>query len=351
MDGAVSGADVLGSDVDNRQRLWSLAGARPGGVRRLLSIVGLLSVGSLFGGCLSPQPMAPALGGSDTSAATADAVTFFESFFTARNQRDVEATMSHFAPELAAHVDATHGLERRGYEALRTHFAEVMPKWPADARAYPTRIIGSGASAVVGYVEHGFDGAFEVMSPELRRFAAVDFKDGNVVRWVDYWDSSALTAALDAQLRAPAERFAADFHETSVGENASPLAQMVAKRFFEASTTARAEDLTKLFSDEAVYEDLTLRTQLVGRSAIGRYFARALGKLPFATGAQLRHVLGGDAGGAFEWRGSGPSGVPGGLTVFVLDGSARVIRLSIVYDGRRLMQSDRQLLARLALEP
>jgi hypothetical protein len=47
----------------------------------------------------------------------------------------------------------------------------------------------------------------EMFGGELRILAAVDFADGKIVRWIDYWDASAYDAGLYGQMRAPADRF------------------------------------------------------------------------------------------------------------------------------------------------
>lgn len=44
----------------------------------------------------------------------------------------------------------------------------------------------------------------EMFGGELRILAAVDFADGKILRWIDYWDSSAYDADLYRQLHAPA---------------------------------------------------------------------------------------------------------------------------------------------------
>jgi hypothetical protein len=51
-----------------------------------------------------------------------------------------------------------------------------------------------------------------------------------------------------------------------------------------------------------VLEDLTLHTAIVGRQSIAAYLARALPSLPYGQGAQVRHVVGGAAGGPSTCR-------------------------------------------------
>jgi hypothetical protein len=49
--------------------------------------------------------------------------------------------------------------------------------------SYPTRISGDMHSAVVAFTDTP-----ELFGGEIRILAAIDFKDGKVVRWIDYWD-------------------------------------------------------------------------------------------------------------------------------------------------------------------
>ena len=60
----------------------------------------------------------------------------------------------------------------------------------------------------------------EMFGGELRILAAVDFADGKIVRWVDYWDASAYDSGLYGQMRAPADRFPRDMQESKVATTA-----------------------------------------------------------------------------------------------------------------------------------
>jgi hypothetical protein len=50
----------------------------------------------------------------------------------------------------------------------------------------------------------------------------------------------------------------------------------------------------------------------------------------------LRHVVGGSAGGGFEWTASAASGALVGITAFERDGDGLVTRITSVYDSRQL---------------
>ena len=66
-----------------------------------------------------------------------------------------------------------------------------------------------------------------------------------------------------------------------------------------------SEQAAQLFAPDAVLEDLTLHTAIVGRQSIAAYLARALPSLPYGQGAHVRHVVGGAAGGGYEWTNPG----------------------------------------------
>jgi ketosteroid isomerase-like protein len=184
----------------------------------------------------------------------------------------------------------THG-------ALRDVYVEYMPKWPATGLSYPTRILGDERSALVAFTDTP-----ELFGAEIRSLAAIDIRDGKIVRWVDYWDGRHFGAELAAKIRTPSDKFPTDFKEATFP---AMLRQRSAQRRTSCSRPSRATDAktaAALFSSDAVYEDMTLRTQILGRLAIERYLRRALDKLPAGTGSSMLHVVGGDMGGGFEWR-------------------------------------------------
>ena len=107
-----------------------------------------------------------------------------------------------------------------------------------------------------------------------------------------------------------------------------------------------------LFSSDAVYEDMTLRTQILGRPAIERYLGRALAKLPAGTGSLMLHVVGGDMGGGFEWQ-TAPAyrtTVRHGITAIALDAQGQVSRLTTLWDGAMLPLDEAKALAALSIE-
>jgi hypothetical protein len=190
----------------------------------------------------------------------------------------------------------------------------------------------------------------ELFGGELRILGAVDFADDKVLRWVDYWDAAGFDEKLYRTLRTKPEKFPVDFKEAIIGTNASPRMVTIATRLQQAFAAGDAPAAALLFSYDAVYEDMTLRAQLLGRAAIERYLGRVLSKAPFGTGSRLRHVVGSVPGGGFEWYGSPYTGVPGGITALALDQEGEVQRLTSVYDGRTFSAGDRRALVLLSAE-
>jgi hypothetical protein len=280
----------------------------------------------------------------DTRHASDEARAFFASFFTAKSRHNVAETMKHFSSGLVTYTDATLGWPLDGFDALESIFSQYMPNWPATGLSYPTRILGGMRSAVVAFTDTP-----ELFGDELRILGAIDFKDGKIVRWVDYWDSRSFDTDLYMEMRTPEEAFPTDFKEVAVGETASPRLISVSSQLQRAFAVGDAKAASDLFSYDAVYEDMTLRTQLLGRAEIERYLSRVLPKAPFGEGSELRHVVGNDLGGGFEWIGSPATAVKFGITALELDAQGKISRLTSVYDGRQLGDAEFQDLVLLSI--
>ena len=285
---------------------------------------------------------------AETTYAAPSAVRFFDSFFTAKSRQDVAATMAHFSPDLATYTDATLRLGLDSFAAVEDTFATFMPNW-GEGRSYPTRILGSlsggDGSALVAFTDTP-----ELFGGELRILGAVDVRGGKIVRWVDYWDSTAFDDALYARYTKGVE-LPSSFKEEEVGVAAPERIQNVSERLSQAFAGGDAQAAATLFTDDAVFEDMSLRTQVLGRAGIERYFGRILAQAPFGARSVLRHVVGGDSGGGFEWRAAPSSGVEAGITALALDENGRIVRATTVYDGRLLTTEARSALAAAALEP
>jgi hypothetical protein len=222
-----------------------------------------------------------------------------------------------------------------------------MPKWPATGLSYPTRILGDERSALVAFTDTP-----ELFGAEIRSLAAIDIKDGKIVRWVDYWDGRHFGAELAAKMRTPSDKFPTDFKDATIPGNASPKIRAAANRLHAAFAGNDARAAAALFTSDAVYEDMTLHTQILGRLAIERYLGRALDKLPAGTGSSSVHVVGGDMGGGFEWQ-TAPAyrtTVRRGITAIALDLEGKVSRLTTVWDGAMLPLDEVKALAVLSID-
>jgi hypothetical protein len=228
---------------------------------------------------------------ADTSHATAAAAAFFGSFFTAKTSKDIEATHAHFHPAKTAYFDATLGWALASNAEVRKMWEQYMPGWPEGAKSYPTQILGDMTSAVLLVTDTP-----ELFGGEIRTITIADLEYGKIVRLVDYWDGRGFGAQLAASLRVPADAYPHDLGASAVTSRPGPIAtaaeQLTAA--LAAGDTGRAGGL---FSYDAVFEDMALRTQLRGQAAITRYLRRALPSLPYAR-ASIRHVAGaGHSGG------------------------------------------------------
>ncbi|KAF4621515.1 hypothetical protein G7Y89_g14557 [Cudoniella acicularis] len=220
-------------------------------------------------------------------------------------------------------------------------FTEVTEEWAKNATSYPLQILGDTASAVVHYVDTpGLFGA------EIRSISAVDFRDGKVTRQADYWDGRRNPVIADA---GPDGQYPYDLGLDTVEQKAAPEMNRTAHQLNDALSAGDAEAAAALFSYDAIFEDITLRTREEGQLEIGRYLQRALAYLPYGPGTTLRHVLGSVQGGGYEWQTDGQP-VRNGIAALELDGSGLITQFTAVWDGSRMNDSAIQALAALSIE-
>jgi len=255
--------------------------------------------------------------------------------------------MEHFSQEKLTYIDATLGWLFDSHRVLKDVFEQYMPQWPETGLSYATRIIGDENSALVAFTDTP-----ELFGSEIRIMGAVDMKDGQIIRWVDYWDGRHFSAELAAQLRTPAENFPMDLKEATAEGNASAKITGVANKLQSAITNNNAKAAAALFTYDAVYEDMALRSQVLGSSAIERYLGRVLTEVPYGVGSTLSHVVGGDMGGGYEWKSSPACSatVKHGITALELDEDGKISRLTTVWDGAMISDEDVKALMVLSLE-
>jgi len=263
----------------------------------------------------------------DVTHATPLLVQRVNSLFRDKTARDVDGFMSHFSQNPLYYTDATLGWYVPSWAALQAIFAQYMPTWPATARSYATRIIGDENSAIVEFVDSP-----ELFGHEIRAIAAVDFRDGLIVREVDYWDGRHFGINAVNALRTPDAQFPTTYGEEYITERSSPALRRALDRLRAALA---AGDTTGLFAEDAIFEDLALHTEFAGALAIDAYVSRAYTRLPYGLGTTVRRTLGSSRAGGYEWIGNGFTGSHGIIAV-ELDAADRITRFTATWDASRL---------------
>jgi hypothetical protein len=280
---------------------------------------------------------------STDTALSSPLAPILEEFFDTKTSCDVEGTMSYFSPALASYIDATLGWDLAGYDILQGVFAQYMPNWGPPARSYATRILSSQDSALVRMVDTP-----ELFGGELRILAAIDFVDGKIVRWVDYWDSCAYSSELYAQFRTPADSFPTDLKDGAVPTRAAPGLVETCTALQQALALADTAAVHDLLHTDVVLADMALRTQVVGRTEAVAYLGRVLDQVPYGRSSALRHVVGGERGGGFEWT-AGDGLV--GITEVERDADGLITGVTSVYDSRQVRPDRKAALVAAAFPP
>jgi hypothetical protein len=262
-----------------------------------------------------------------------------ESFFEAKTACDVEGTMAYFAPAMACYMDATLGWDFGSHAALKAVFEQYMPTWAPPARSYASKILAGEHSALVHMVDTP-----ELFGGELRILAAVDFADGKIVRWVDYWDATAYDAGLYRQFRTPADGFPADLGDARVENRAHPALVKAATALHQGFAAGDPSAAAAAMHADVVLADMALRTQVIGRIEVTRYLGRVLGQVPYGRASTLRHVVGGRGGGGFEWTAGPGAERLAGITALELDADGLITTVTSVYDAVQIDQARRRSL-------
>jgi hypothetical protein len=263
----------------------------------------------------------------DVTHATPLLVQRVNALFRDKTARDLDGFLSHFSRNPMYYTDATLGWYVPSWTALQTIFKQYMPSWPDTARSYATRIIGDEHSAIVESVDSP-----ELFGHEIRLISAVDYRDGLIVRQVDYWDGRHFGIDAVNALRTPDAQFPATYGEEYFPQSSSRALRAVLDRL---RAGLAAGDVSGLFAEDALFEDLTLHTEFAGVLAINAYVARAHTRLPYGAGATVRRTLGSGRGGGYEWIGDGFTSSHGIIAV-ELDAADRITRFTATWDGSRL---------------
>ncbi|RSL83068.1 hypothetical protein CEP51_004738 [Fusarium floridanum] len=278
---------------------------------------------------------------ADISHATPALVEFLRHYFQAKSRHDADEWIKDFDTSKMTYIETVLGLHLNSANFEATTKA-IMSTWGADARSYPVRIIGDIHSAVMFFVDTP-----TMFGSELRGIAALDTENGKVVRQVDYWDGR---RAPLAETRVPESQYPSDFGELTVERARNPVLQGIINKLHAGLSTGKSSATAALFDVDAVWEDRTTRTLIDGRLAIERYLARASSKLPYGTGAAVRHVVGNEQGGGYEWIG-GPGAVARhGMTALKLNKDGLITWISPFWDASYASDVAIATLLRLAIE-
>ncbi|KAK4890410.1 hypothetical protein LTR27_010938 [Elasticomyces elasticus] len=263
-----------------------------------------------------------------TDHSTSSLVTYMHKYFTAKTLRDLPTFASYFTPtDDDVYFDATVGLTVP-QSGLAAALAMLLVGDNPNAKSYPTRIIGDTNSAVVLNLDTaGFFGP-----TESRAISAIDFKDGKIARYIDYWDGR-LNPSISG--RTPEDKFPETLGESSITAKRNPVISGVATKLYDALSTGDSAAAFALFTHDAVFEDRATRTRIEGQTGIQQYLQRVHQVAPYGIGSRLRHIVGDVQGGAYEWIGNAATGSPNGITALELDYQGKITALYTVWDSSR----------------
>ncbi|KAI8686548.1 hypothetical protein NCS55_00331200 [Fusarium keratoplasticum] len=278
---------------------------------------------------------------ADISNATPALVEFLRHYFQAKSRHDADKWIKDFDTSKITYIETVLGLHLNSANFEATTKA-IMTTWGADARSYPLRVIGDTHSAVMFFVDTP-----AMFGSELRGIAALDMENDKVVRQVDYWDGR---RAPLAETRVPESQYPTSFGESAVQRARNPVLQAIVSELHAGLSTGNGSATAALFDVDAVWEDRTMRTLLDGRLAIERYLARALASLPYGTGATVRHVVGSEQGGGYEWIGGPGAAARHGMTALKLNKDGLITWISPVWDASYASDVAIATLLRFAIE-
>ncbi|KAJ4223282.1 hypothetical protein NW759_005917 [Fusarium solani] len=278
---------------------------------------------------------------ADISHATPALVEFIRHYFQAKSRHDADEWIKVFDTSKITYIETVLGLHLNStnFEAMTK---AIMATWGADARSYPLRIIGDMHSVVMFFVDTP-----AMFGSELRGIAALDMENGKVVRQVDYWDGR---RAPLAETRVPESQYPTSFGESAVQRARNPVLQGIVNELHTGLSTGNSSVTAALFDVDTIWEDRTTRTLLDGRLAIERYLARASSSLPYGTGATVRHVVGNEQGGGYEWFGGPGAAARHGMTAPKLNKDGLITWISPFWDASYASDVAIATLLRFAIE-
>jgi ketosteroid isomerase-like protein len=309
-------------------------------ISRRSALAGFAAAGATVAGAGAFRPGLAAAAAGERAAIPAEVQRLFTSFLAAKSAANVDETMAFFSRTDTTYWDGTAGFDFPNWAALKAVFEQYMPKWGPAAHSYETNLLGDNSGAALF-----FTNTPEEFGQEIRGISVVDIRDGKFVRWIDYWDGRHYGIAALKGFRSPPSKFPRDFGWSKPGEHASGGLKRTVSELAGSLGRGDYQGAAKLFDENGILEDLALHTAVAGPQSIVGYLKRAVSGLPNGVGARVRHIVGGDAGGAYEWTNSrGP--VPRGVSALELNAEGRIVRLSSTWDGS--LVNDRWLTSRMA---
>src|SRR4029077_15615680 len=177
---------------------------------------------------------------------------FSKLYFTAKREQKPVPTTDHFSEAHLTYIDAALGWPFYNKKGMTEIFEPLSAKWPPTGLSYPTRISGDMHSAVVAFTDTP-----ELFGAEIRILAAIDFKDGKVVRWIDYWDGRSFGAEAAAKMRTPPDKFPTNFDYEVASEGASAKIKDMSQKLASALPRAMPPPLLRYSP--------TMRSTSIGR--------------------------------------------------------------------------------------
>ena len=221
-------------------------------------------------------------------SAPAGVVRLIDGYLAAKSAHSPDRAMSFFDPGNTTYVNATLGWKFPTWESLKALFSKYMPQWPAGARSYQTEVLGDDRGAVVFFTDTPQEFGHEIRGDSRcghppRKVRAVGQLLGRPPLWrLGHRKPAHPGVEIPVRLR-----------RVRAGNGASPEMTAISGELSADFARHNSGQAARLFAPDAVLQDLTLHTAIVGRQSIAAYLARALPSLPYGQGAQVRHVVGG----------------------------------------------------------
>jgi hypothetical protein len=308
---------------------------------------------------------------------------FFRSFYGDKDELDLAGFLAHFANEESdIYQDATLGLCIDGITAITATFTPVFGAvsgvlGPGRFSKVFHTIGDSRYGAIAEYVDlkNTFYGTNGITIQTV-----FDLDNGLITRDTDYWDSRELG---EADIVGPAVTAGVAVPLGTVHPGGVPLMSTscvppgsvsvatdvnghpsasdgmlaFATDFHDALSSGSVSHVARFFTEDAQYVNPLIHQggveygnfdqtiQIRGRDLIVRLLSAVLSVLPDAKGSQLIHIVGGPAGGGFEWKAGGSYAKTGldrtglhGCTAIDFFGN-KIQRMSVKFDTFQMTQT------------